>query len=72
VINTIVIPALSRGSIPYEVWFGRKPPTDFLDYRESARRICIALGAIGGEIESNENGSSKSGEDSFFIEEGVE
>jgi hypothetical protein len=53
----------------YKVWFGRKPPTDFLDYRESTRRICIAL---GGEVERNKNSSSESGEDSFFTEEGVE
>jgi hypothetical protein len=69
VINTTVTPALPRGSTPYEVWFGRKPPTDFLDYRESARRVRIAL---GGEVESNNNSNSKSGEDSFFTKGGVE
>jgi hypothetical protein len=69
VINTTVTPALPRGSTPYEVWFGRKLPTDFLDHRESARRARVAL---GGEVKSNENGSSESREDSFFTEEGVE
>jgi hypothetical protein len=69
VINTIVILALPRGSTLYDVWFGRKLLTDFLDYRESARRARVAL---GGEVESDENGSSESGEDSFFAEEGVE
>jgi hypothetical protein len=69
VINTTITPALPRGSTPYEVWFGRKPPTDFLDHRESARRARVAL---RGEVKSDENGSSESGEDSFFAEEGVE
>jgi hypothetical protein len=69
VINTIVTLALPRGSTLYEVWFGRKLPTDFLDHRESTRRARVAL---GGEVKSNENSGSEGGEDSFFAKEGVE
>jgi hypothetical protein len=69
VINTTVTLALPRGSTPYDIWFGRKPPTDFLDHRESARRARVAL---GGEVKSDENSSSESREDSFFAKEGVE
>jgi hypothetical protein len=72
VINTTAIPALPKGNTPYEIWFGRKPPTDFLDHKESARRIRTALGGIGGEVESNENSSSEGGEDSLFVDEEAE
>jgi hypothetical protein len=71
VINTTATGALPKGNTPYEVWFGRKPPTDFLDHKESARRARIALGGIegGGEVESDENSSSEGGEDSLFVDE---
>jgi hypothetical protein len=72
VINTTATPALPKGNTPYEVWFGRKPPTDFLDHKESARRIRTALGGIGGEVESDENSSSEGGEDSLFVDEEAE
>jgi len=67
VINTIATGALPKGNIPYEVWFRRKLPTDFLNHKESARRVYMALGGIGGEVESDEN--SEGGEDSFVDEE---
>jgi len=41
-----------------------------LNYKESARRARIALGGIGGEVESNEN--SEGGEDSLFVDEEAE
>ena len=71
VINTTATGALPKGNTPYEVWFGRKPPTDFLDHKESARRAHIALGGIEGgeEVESDENSSSEGGEDSLFVDE---
>jgi len=67
VINTTATGALPKGNTPYEVWFGRKPPTDFLNHKESARRTRTALGGIGREVESDEN--SEGGEDSFVDEE---
>jgi hypothetical protein len=72
VINTIAIGALPKGNTLYEVWFRRKPPTNFLNYKENTRYIYIALGGIGGEVESNENSSSKGREDSLFINEEVD
>jgi len=33
VINTTATSALPKGNTPYEVWFGRKPPTDRQIYR---------------------------------------
>jgi hypothetical protein len=62
VINTTVTGALPKGNTPYEVWFGRKPPTDFLNYKESASR----------EVESDWNSSSEGREDSLFVDEGAE
>ena len=61
-INTTATGALPKGNTLYEVWFGRKPPTDFLNYKESASR----------EVEGDENSSSKGREDSLFINEEVE
>jgi hypothetical protein len=72
VINTTATPALPKGNILYEVWFGRKPPTDFQDHKETTRRIRTALGDIGGEVESDENSSSEGREDSLFVDEEVE
>jgi hypothetical protein len=76
VINTTATPALPKGNTPYEVWFGRKPPTDFLDYKESARRVCTALGALGaiGEgVDIDESSASgEDGEDSLFVDEEAE
>ena len=69
-INTIAIVALPKGNTLYEVWFGRKLPTDFLNHKESARRVCTALGGIGGEVKNNEN--SEGGEDSLFVDEEAE
>jgi len=57
VINTTAIVALPKGNAPYEVWFGRKPPTDFLNHKESASR----------EVKGDENSSSKGRGDSLFI-----
>jgi hypothetical protein len=62
VINTTATGALPKGNTLYEVWFGRKPPTDFLNHKESASR----------EVESDENSSSDGGEDSLFVDEEVE
>jgi hypothetical protein len=59
VINTIAIGALPKGNTPYEVWFGRKLPTDFLNYKEIVSR----------EGKSDENSSSDGGEDSLFVDE---
>jgi hypothetical protein len=67
VINTTATGALPKGNTLYEVWFRRKPPTDFLNYKESARRARTALGGIGGEVESDE-----SREDSLFVDEEAE
>jgi hypothetical protein len=74
VINTTATGALPKGNTLYEVWFGQKPPTDFLNHKESARRVYTALGGIGGEVESNENSSSEGGEgeDSLFVDEEVD
>ena len=62
VINTTATGALPKGNTPYEVWFGRKPPTDFPNHKESASR----------EVESDENSSSEGGEDSLFVDEEAE
>jgi hypothetical protein len=59
VINTTATGALPKGNTPYEVWFGRKPPTDFLNHKEIVSR----------EGESDENSSSDGGEDSLFVDE---
>jgi hypothetical protein len=59
VINTTATGALPKGNTLYEVWFGRKPPTDFLNHKEIASR----------EVESDENSSSDGGEDSLFVDE---
>jgi hypothetical protein len=72
VINTIATLALPKGNTLYKVWFGRKPPTNFLDYKESARRIYTALGDIGGEVKSNKNSSFEGKEDSLFINKEAE
>ena len=61
-INTIATGALPKGNTLYEVWFRRKPPTNFLNHKEIVSR----------EDESNENSSSDSGEDSLFVNEEVE
>ena len=53
----MAISALPKNNMPYEVWFGRKPPTDFLNYKESACRVYIALGER--EIDINESGASE-------------
>jgi hypothetical protein len=66
VINTTATGALPKGNTPYEVWFGRKPPTDFLNHKENARRARTALGGIGEEVE---NSGSEGGEDSLFVDE---
>jgi hypothetical protein len=70
VINTIATGALPKGNTLYEVWFRRKPPTDFLNHRGGARRARTALGGIGGEVKSDEN--SEGGEDSLFVDEEAE
>jgi hypothetical protein len=67
VINTTATSALPKGNTPYEVWFGRKPPTDFQGHKETTRR---ARAALGGEVESDEN--SEGGEDSLFVDEEAE
>ena len=61
-INTIVTGALPKGNTLYEVWFRRKLPTNFLNYKENASR----------EVKSNRNSSSEGREDSLFVDEGVE
>jgi hypothetical protein len=43
--------------MPYKVWFGRKPPTDFLDYKENTRHIYTALGE--GGIDINKSSTSE-------------
>jgi hypothetical protein len=62
VINTTATAALPKGNTPYEVWFGRKPPTDFLNHKESASR----------EVEGDENSSSEGRGDSLFVDEEAE
>jgi hypothetical protein len=62
VINTTATAALPKGNTLYEVWFGRKPPTDFLNHKESAS--C--------EVEGDENSSSEGGGDSLFVDEEAE
>jgi hypothetical protein len=49
--------ALPKGNTPYEVWFGRKPPTNFLNYKESACHIRAALGER--KIDINKSSTSK-------------
>ena len=61
-INTTVTAALPKGNTLYKVWFGQKPLTDFLNHKESTS--C--------EVESDENSSSKGGEDSLFVDEEAE
>jgi len=59
VINTTSTPALPRGVTPYEVWFGRKPPTDFQEQKEELRRV-------------GEEGVTRSGEEAeegLFVDE---
>ena len=63
-INTTATGALPKGNTLYEVWFGRKPPTDFLNHKETTRRARVAL---GGEVESDENSEGR--EDSLFVNE---
>ena len=58
-INTIATGALPKGNTLYEVWFGRKLLTNFLNHKEIVSR----------EGKSNENSSSNSGEDSLFVDE---
>jgi hypothetical protein len=53
----MAISALPKGNMPYEVWFGQKPPTNFLNYKESACRARIALGKR--EIDINKSSASK-------------
>jgi hypothetical protein len=67
VINTIATGALPKGNTPYEVWFGRKLLTDFLNHKETTRRAHVAL---GGEVESDENSEGR--EDSLFVDEEVD
>ena len=70
---------MPKGNTPYEVWFGRKPPTDFLDHKESARR---ARAALEGEVDIDKSSASKESstieviegeeedrEDSLFVDE---
>jgi hypothetical protein len=82
VINTTATGALPKGTTLYEVWFRRKPPTNFLDHKESACHIRTALGALGatgGITESSasgENGKDREDkedkEDSFFVDKEAE
>lgn len=80
VINTTATSALAKGNTPYEVWFGRKPPTDFLDHKESARRARAALGGDIDESGASEEsstievieGEEEDGEDSLFVDEEAE
>jgi hypothetical protein len=67
VINTTAILALPKGNTLYEVWFRQKLPTDFQGYKETTRRIRVAL---GGEVESDENSEGR--EDSLFVDEEAE
>jgi hypothetical protein len=53
----MAISALPKSNTPYEVWFGRKPPTNFLNYRESTCRARIALGKR--EININKSSASE-------------
>jgi len=64
VINTPATGALPKGNTLYEVWFGRKLPTNFLNHKETTRRARVAL---GGEVESDENSEGR--EDSLFVNE---
>jgi hypothetical protein len=53
----MAISALPKSNTLYEVWFGRKPPTDFLNYKESTYHIYIALGKR--EIDINKSSTSE-------------
>jgi hypothetical protein len=53
----MAISAFPKSNAPYEVWFGRKPFTNFLNYKESTCHIRVALGE--GEININESNVSK-------------
>ena len=64
-INTIATLALPKGNTLYEVWFRRKPPTNFQGHKETTRRAC--LGGMGGELKSDENSEGR--EDSLFVDE---
>jgi hypothetical protein len=65
VINTTPTSALPRGNTPYEVWFGRKPPTCQAP-KESEESSTIEV--ILGEEEDGE----EDGEDSLFVDEEAE
>jgi hypothetical protein len=80
VINTTPTSALPKGNTLYEIWFGRKPPTNFQDYKGNTRRIYTVL---GGENESNASRESsiikvtkeeedKENKDSLFINQEAE
>jgi hypothetical protein len=80
VINTTPISALPKGNILYEIWFGRKPPTNFQDYKGNARYIRMVLGrenesGASGEssiIEVTEGEENGEDEDSLFINQEAE
>jgi hypothetical protein len=72
--------ALPKGNTPYEIWFGRKPPTNFQDYKGNARRIRTALGEENESsasressiIEVTEGEENKENEDSLFVNQEAE
>jgi hypothetical protein len=54
VINTTPSFALPRNTTPYEVWFGRKPPTDLSIYKGELR-CRYTRGVEEEECDKNEN-----------------
>jgi hypothetical protein len=82
VINTTAIPALPKSNTLCKVWFGRKPPTNFLDYKESTYYIYTALGEGGIDINKSSTseksstikvqGEEENREDSLFVNKEAE
>jgi hypothetical protein len=59
---------------PYEVWFGRPPPKDFQEQKDSIRRAQITSGELGVEDGDREEGRSevKEAEEDLFVNEHLE
>lgn len=78
VINTTPTTALPKGNTPYEVWFGRKPPT-YQAPKESTRRAHAILEGVDKRSASEESstieiieGEKEDGENSLFADEEAE
>jgi hypothetical protein len=66
--------------MPYEIWFGQKPPTNFQDYKGNARHIYTVLGEENESSASRESSiievtkgeEDKENKDSLFINQEAE